>query len=460
MFSHLYLSYLFCTSNKKKIMESPDNPFSIHHDAKMPTRDTLMSLSSIKPGQDYRVTKTSYVHKPLDVSDIDGAQPRHREYHPYVQEEIDVGKHKSITSVNKPDHILSCKDIEGAYPSPSKQKSKRVVDPLEPDYKLPSYTPAPPPDVPFLRDTLNVTDIKGTSSKPLYPGEPKPVTSLTVIPNTVVPPRPMRTYTLDTSDINTKPKKFIRDSNPCDPTYQWDTDRVWRDPTHIKPNPTGIERLPSTMQSNDIQGAYVKQSEVHDVRNTNYVGDIPGAYNPKHLAAAGSPGMQKSGYILERVEYVKEEDQTPIEHPKLPNTEHKAGIKFIPKKERTFSSEVLKTQMLPGPSLDKYSNAKVIFNRTSDPELKIERELGDPTYHVNITGKTGEGVGGNTIYVNTTNSISQTQMNPSFTYSIKSKSPGGQMINSASQVYSRSDGFKTRTRADIEKELVASLPRY
>lgn len=73
---------------------------------------------------------------------------------------------------NKPDRQLYHDDIEGSNPRNKWLfRTTRCIDPLEPEYTLPSFTIAPPIAPKFTRDSHDVSDIEGTKSRPLYPGE-------------------------------------------------------------------------------------------------------------------------------------------------------------------------------------------------------------------------------------------------------------------------------------------------
>ena len=67
---------------------------------------------------------------------------------------------------NKPEYNLSNSDIEGSKTQIFKFQTKREPhNPLNPNYKLPSFTYVPPEPPRFIRDGMAVDDIEG--SKPL-----------------------------------------------------------------------------------------------------------------------------------------------------------------------------------------------------------------------------------------------------------------------------------------------------
>lgn len=73
---------------------------------------------------------------------------------------------------NKPDRQLYHDDIEGSNPRNKWLfRTRRCVNPLEPEYTLPSFVTAPAVAPKFTRDSYDVSDIEGTKSRPLYPLE-------------------------------------------------------------------------------------------------------------------------------------------------------------------------------------------------------------------------------------------------------------------------------------------------
>ena len=77
-------------------------------------------------------------------------------------------KIKNNINYNKQIFNLNTHDIDGAYPS-KHEFSKRITNPVEPVYKLPSceILEEDPPNK-FIRNNLDITDIPGTKPKPIY----------------------------------------------------------------------------------------------------------------------------------------------------------------------------------------------------------------------------------------------------------------------------------------------------
>ena len=81
-----------------------------------------------------------------------------------VKEDIErSGPRKLHVRLNKPDFNLTNADIAGSKTQANKFTTKREPsNPLEPVYKLASYTYLPPETPKFLRDSMKVDDIEGT----------------------------------------------------------------------------------------------------------------------------------------------------------------------------------------------------------------------------------------------------------------------------------------------------------
>lgn len=84
-----------------------------------------------------------------DISDIEGAHPRPTKTRNYLS------------------NALRVDDIEGAKAKYRDRffDTKRNVDPLQPEYKLPSYSMAPIEPPKFVKDPMNIDDIDGTRTK-------------------------------------------------------------------------------------------------------------------------------------------------------------------------------------------------------------------------------------------------------------------------------------------------------
>lgn len=75
-----------------------------------------------------------------------------------------------IRGRNCRDNALFIDDIPGARPKVLNKFvfTNRCINPLEPEYKLPSFEAHEPYEPKFIRDTMNISDIDGTKTKPLH----------------------------------------------------------------------------------------------------------------------------------------------------------------------------------------------------------------------------------------------------------------------------------------------------
>jgi hypothetical protein len=117
------------------------------------------------------------IKKLTDNSDIDGSFATNRfemftqKYYKFQQEEVIGSKPATRTRTrNGPDLQLEVDDIEGARVTKVQgiYTTKRHVDPLAPEYKLPTFAVAEPAATKFSRDALDHSDISGSFSQPLY----------------------------------------------------------------------------------------------------------------------------------------------------------------------------------------------------------------------------------------------------------------------------------------------------
>ncbi|KAG5182261.1 hypothetical protein JKP88DRAFT_164721, partial [Tribonema minus] len=201
---------------------------------------------------------------------------------------------------NKPDTTLLCADVNGLTLRRREfLRTERHVDPLDPDYKLPSYTAAPPPQPKFVRDSYSVDDIEGTHPKPLYRYQQRENHSADDIEGTKCgwKPRHARAraeappldYALNVKDITDSGFKTQRCTNPLVPVYRCYGKEIADDPVESRPRALPPQKNAPffSLTTADIEGAqpgWKPPTQLHPPleqrrhwRNTNYVGDIRGA---------------------------------------------------------------------------------------------------------------------------------------------------------------------------------------
>lgn len=201
---------------------------------------------------------------------------------------------------NKPDRQLFLDDIEGSKPRKKGLfRTKRHVNPLEPQYILPSYVAAPPIEVKFTRDSFDVSDIEGTKSRPLHLFKQRNTHLVDDIEGAQSGWRPRHlrarreatplNHSLNVSDITGGGFQSRRATNPLTPSYRVNGMDVADDP--IKSRPRALPKARDTpfypLTTTDIEGAQPGWRPMPQMnpplearrhfRNTNFIGDIPGA---------------------------------------------------------------------------------------------------------------------------------------------------------------------------------------
>lgn len=150
----------------------------------MSYEDPYLTMSITSPGPATLPAHEKKVYAPRstnDISDIDGArpQPKYKVYAnkpQFLNGDIPGATSKQlIRGRNVRDNSLYIDDIDGTRRTIKDRmmRTNRHVDPLQPNYPLPTFVPTEPVTVPFKRDPLNISDIEGTKPKPKQEFAPK-----------------------------------------------------------------------------------------------------------------------------------------------------------------------------------------------------------------------------------------------------------------------------------------------
>ena len=133
--------------------------------------------------------------------------------------------------LNKPEYNLTNDDITGTKTQILKFVTKRQAsNPLNPVYKLPSFTVVPAPIPKFVRDGMIIEDIDGTRPKVKKQFAPRDTLNCFDIDGAHAKQQYKRKTVGDTgynniayNDVTKKSWASRRCTNPCDPTYTvWD----------------------------------------------------------------------------------------------------------------------------------------------------------------------------------------------------------------------------------------------
>lgn len=134
-----------------------------------------MSIASLGESTLPRNTAKPFQEKKInDISDIEGARsgPKYQHFYnkpQFLQSDVPGSTSKALSwSRNVRDNSLYIDDIEGTRHSIKDRmmRTNRHVNPLVPQYPLPSYVPAEDPPVKFIKDPLDHSDIDGSFPKP------------------------------------------------------------------------------------------------------------------------------------------------------------------------------------------------------------------------------------------------------------------------------------------------------
>jgi len=240
------------------------------------------------------------------TDDIVGAQPFYRytqlrnkpsfSHNGDIEGTRSTALHKSLR--NKVDRQLLTNDIDGAQPHPKTFQTNRCINPLVPQYQLPTFENHPAHETKFIRDSYQIQDIEKSNPPPLYKFKQRENFECKDIIGTTPGWKPLCKVIrknnpphdiMLTEDVVNDQWKTQRVQDPLDPVYVINGAVVKDDPQGSKP-----KKLPKkkntpfySLISNDIEGAYPGWTPPMELRplledrrhfrNTNFVGDITGA---------------------------------------------------------------------------------------------------------------------------------------------------------------------------------------
>lgn len=149
-------------------------------------RHFSMSIGSLGPSTLPRSSSARAYRIANDASEVENASRTTTQYErfsnkpSFLQSDIIGSTSKPLTRTkNTRDNCLYTDDIDGARPRVTDRMmiTKRRVNPLQPEYDLPSFETVKPYEPKFIRHTMDFTDIEGTQSKPLLRFAPRDSTN-------------------------------------------------------------------------------------------------------------------------------------------------------------------------------------------------------------------------------------------------------------------------------------------
>lgn len=191
----------------------------------------LMSLSTINHSDAPSKTK-KLSQRPISslrTDDIEGARPLIRGYQyinkpEYSNYTLDIEKafpRNLHPDLKKPIRNLSTSDIEKSQPQISKLKTNRVTNPLNPEYKLPSYENRPITPPKFVRDSIKTDDIEKSKPEKCLKWATRNNIEVKDIEGARPKPEQLlhKPNFMDVKDINTSKFVTTRTINPLEPNY-------------------------------------------------------------------------------------------------------------------------------------------------------------------------------------------------------------------------------------------------
>eukprot|EP01036_Dinobryon_divergens_P031305 gene31305-40677_t len=239
-----------------------------------------------------------------DISDIEGArsQPKYKHYFSdkpaFLPSDVEGSTSKPLTHTrNTRDNSLYIDDIEGTrfVIKDRMMKTNRHVNPLEPEYSLPSYATAEIPETKFIKDPLNNKDIEGAQVRPKRWYATRDIMAVNDIVGAQANWRPRHAKArlegppheiMQVSDIAAKTHRYVDKTSRCSDTlnpHYFINGMEYKDESYTRPRPNRALIADNTiLRTDDIPGAYVgwlaEKQPRRDFRNTNFIGDIKGAH--------------------------------------------------------------------------------------------------------------------------------------------------------------------------------------
>lgn len=140
----------------------------------IPTQYETMSIASIGAPTLPKEQRRQFAGRPTnDTSDIEGSRPgnnyeKYANKPQFLQSDVDGSTSKQLIHTrNTPDLSLSIDDIPGTRHTIKDRmlRTRRVVNPLVPDYDFPKYTTCAPEVPKFIKDPQDHNDIDGSFTK-------------------------------------------------------------------------------------------------------------------------------------------------------------------------------------------------------------------------------------------------------------------------------------------------------
>lgn len=316
---------------------------------------------------------------------------------------------------NKPDRQLFHDDIDGSKPHCKMRfRTNRCVDPLAPEYILPSYIVAPIVTTKFTRDSFDVSDIEGTKSRSLYPLKQRKNHIVDDIEGAQSgwKPRHLRArldaspldHTLNVSDITGGGFHTRRATNPLTPAYRVNGMDIADDPVRSRPRalPKARDSPFYPLTTADIEGAQSGWRPVPQMnpplearrhfRNTNFMGDIPGAQ-----ADTVKHSICTDRHVNPLNPVYASLDGEPLVNPQTPLYKEPACVEAKAQLDRAIAAEEAAVAVTTSAAMDVSSESNGILPNDKDEVIRrLQHEVQSLRKHVEPWHRgptsTGDGV--------------------------------------------------------------------
>ena len=286
--------------------------------------------------------------------DIEGSSPRKFGYFfnkvDFTNKNSDIEKSSPKDynqNINKISFNLTNDDIEFSKPQCVKKESKRHTNPLQPKYifKSPEILPITPPK--FIRDAMEINDIKG--SRPKKIGNDKNLFKEPIKKELIKDSWPKKPYLrktkyefLDYRDVTTKNINH-RDTNPLRPIYNWsyvDDKKSFGpiDGNYPLVYSKYLYKKPFNLSNKDIEGSNIgSKNRYKKFHGTNY------SYNTRDINGAQSNTIARGIITTRHINPIVPKYKY-LGHSEIPDIDNNPyNIGFLspqPKKDKNTSNNI------------------------------------------------------------------------------------------------------------------------
>jgi len=194
-----------------------------------PSDPSSLRTDDIQPPK-YRFTNRQFTVTREEEGPLAAALPIQLISSNLITSDINAVKQRSAWNGTgtRPNFSLDVRDIDGAQPARARVLKPRETNPLDPVYQLPSFEPEPDLIPRFVRDNMDLSDVDGSSPKPLFRFATRgnkgsdDISGASSRPRWNRPERKGEHYdSLNTRDITHTGFKSTRVTDPLSPVYRW-----------------------------------------------------------------------------------------------------------------------------------------------------------------------------------------------------------------------------------------------